>query len=331
MDFSALSPPVYGEELQRIISNPPSPRRAMIEGLLYERSILMMSAPPCVGKSLLALQMAVQMASQDKPVFGQLHVPKIRRSYIIMGERDIEEIRERLESMIKTNPFYTSHIMIDPYMQGMDLLKDDHQDAAINRIASFHENDIPIDCVFIDPIYCMVSGGLSKDEPATQFCRFSSRLQQRIGCSNILIHHTNRGARNKEGGRTDIDFYGSQWLFAHVTGAYQLDGNKDGVLMTNKKNSHSNLLDKIQLYYDADSQLSHMTEDMNQANALDRIMVYVRKCKKLHKEFKFADLEEESRVSRSRVRDILTGHLQKDLEIVRKSKYGGHIYKYVGD
>ena len=279
-----------GTELQEALNQTHPERKALIEGLLYERSILMVSADPGAGKSTITAQAIAQM-SCGLPVFGCLNVPRPIKCYYLAFERGREEILERLKVMQEIIPMNFDNIYINDSFIGYNVLDVHHADFIIKAI---NFDCISPDVVFIDPIYASVSGGLSSDEKASQFCRFSARLQSAVGCSNWLNHHTTKETYNNEG--TVIEksdpFYGSQWLKAHCTAAYYLKKKDGGTIMLNKKDSQNNLLKKIILEYNAEDYISFIDQQNAEIPAIDRLKMFLRnKWKSDNKTFYYDQLE----------------------------------------
>lgn len=279
-----------GEALKSALHETTPERKPLIEGLLFERSILMVSADPGAGKSTITAQAIAQM-SCGLPVFGQLNVPKPVKCYYIAFERGREEILERLKVMQDIIPMDFSNIHINDFFIGANVL-DSTQASAI--IGAIQYDCMGADVVFLDPIYACVSGGLSTDEKASQFTRFSARLQSEIGCANWLNHHTVKESYAQNGSPIEKadPFYGSQWLKAHCTAAYYLRKNDSGTVMLNKKDSQNNLLKKIILEYNPEDYISFIDQKNMELPAIDRLKMFIRnKWKSDNKTFYYDQLE----------------------------------------
>src|SRR3990167_6813869 len=122
-----------GEVLKTALNEINPERKALIEGFLYERSILMISADPGAGKSTLTAQAIAQM-SCGLPVFGCLFVPRPIQCYYISFERGREEILERLKVMQDIIPMDFSNIYINDSFIGYNVLDLTHADFIINSI-----------------------------------------------------------------------------------------------------------------------------------------------------------------------------------------------------
>lgn len=280
-----------GEALKSKIFEIRKEREALIEGLLYEHSVIMVSSDPGAGKSVLIANVMARL-SVGLPVFNELFTPKERTCYYIPFERGEDEILERLKHLQSATPIEYPNIFINENFIGMNVIDTKHADFIINTI----KLDCPKpDLIILDPIYAAVSGGLSTDEKASQFCRFSARLQNEFKCSIWLNHHTVKAQYSSFNGEAigkDDPFYGSQWLKAHCTASYYMKRNSedDGVILLKKKDSYGNLLEKIDLGFNADDYSLYAKEIETETTIKDRFYVFLRQHKTSGKMFTFKQL-----------------------------------------
>lgn len=265
---------VTGKLLKELLESEEEERQPLISGLLYQNSILMIAADPGAGKSMLTA-CAMAQASAGLPVFGFLKVHKPLRFYYIPSERGLSEISERFRVIREHVPIDYDNIVLDEEMIGMDVTKEQDADAIIMRIK---DQPFPPDVIILDPIYGFVKGGLSKDEKASEFCRFSARLQKEFSCSIWMNHHTVKQSYGTDGKAIDKSdpFYGSQWLKAHVTASFYMSKTKTGCKLENKKDSHGNLHALMEFNYNDESNLLIATnvesEDSIQTKLLNFIL-----------------------------------------------------------
>jgi RecA-family ATPase len=279
-----------GQSLKEALNEIPPERKPLIDGFLYERSVLMLSADPGAGKSTITAQAIAQM-SCGLPVFGCLNVPRPIKCYYLSFERGREEILERLKVMQDIIPMDFNNIFINDSFIGYNVLDIHHANTIITCIES---DCIFPDIVILDPIYSAVAGGLSTDEKASQFTRFSARLQSELGCTNWLNHHTTKETYANDG--TVIEkadpFYGSQWLKAHCTAAYYLKRKDGGSMLLNKKDSQNNLIKRIYLEYNPEEYISFIDQKNMEIPAIDRLKTFLRtKWKSDNKTFYYDQLE----------------------------------------
>lgn len=322
---------INGAQLKYEMENSSDEKEPFIEGFLYRNSVLMVYADSGLGKSVVVLNAMAQLCSGN-PVFGQLAVDQNKERplphvYWILAERSKHEPLSRLKQMSTSiHNFAHRNFTIDTKIQGYNLLDPNDQKRALERIHSIHTIH-PIDIVVFDPIYALVAGGLSEDKPATMFTRFSTLVQSTLGCTNILIHHTNRGGRDQKGARTKGDMYGSRWIDAHIDGAFHLQNNGNDASLTMTKDNHGVLLKKIQLYYDASTMLSWMPENGTSRTKLDELKDWL-KVKKAHNEsFTFDQMKDGIVVSTSKLRQILSRHQESLIEECSKGLKNKKIYR----
>lgn len=216
----------------------------------------MFASHPGVGKSILTIQMCLEITA-GLPVYGAFrsYPTKI---YYIQKERSLDEIAERVEEMQRYIPWNPDLFIIDSDLQPFSLANEKNFPWIIERIAK-HKPGL----IVIDPIGSGTPG-LSKDEPANAFCNFSTMLQKITGASVVLNHHVVKDTYNaKDGAKVEKDdpFYGSQWLKAHVTGSFLIEEIDGGRKFTNKKDSHSNLMNKFEVSYDSERMISTSKKD----------------------------------------------------------------------
>lgn len=297
------------EELRNRVTAQRESRPPIIEGLVHEKSVIMTSSDPGAGKSTVTAVMIAQ-ASIGLPVFGQLFVPKPVVSYYIPFERGAQEIEERFKHIQTVIPLEYNNIYVNERFMGMNVINERHADEIIGNIR--HDiGERKIDIIYLDPIYSSVAGGLSTDEKATLFTRFSTRLQVEFNCAIYMNHHTVKQSYSSETGHViekEDPFYGSQWLKAHCTGGFYMKrGAKDsGPILIQKKDSHSCLLSHINLVYEPETYTVFMHELDKTIPAKDRLLMAYRTFKNANKTVTFREIQGcMMGVSDSHLRDLL--------------------------
>lgn len=270
MNNMDLNPPLYGDELKRRMTEKIT-HEPIAEGFLYKHSSLMISSQPAIGKSVLAIQAALEL-SNGLPLFGELLVPAPIRVWYIQAERSEVESLERLQLMSADYPAISyDNLFIDTELQSLSFLNPDHQLVILERGLS-----IKPDLIIIDPLYG-IAGGLSKDEVGSAIAKMLTVLKQKLGCAIWINHHTVKTTydiiENQKVEKGD-PFYGAQWLKAHVTGSYLADMGDKGVRLTCKKDSHSLLMKNIQLEFDPETFLSTMKTE--ESTVRDRYILFIK-------------------------------------------------------
>lgn len=316
---------LVGEELRRAINEAPKERKVLIDGFLYEDSIIMYFADDGLGKSVLSMQVAVQ-ASAGSPVFGGLAVPSPLNVVYVVAERTMHEPLERIRFMSANTPVKYENLAVYTGLQGFNMLKEEHHTKALECLREVIGtlNGGKVDVVVLDPVYALCSGELKSDEATSMITSFTRKIQLTFGCAIILVHHTNRGGRNSEGERTDGDMYGNRFLSAHLTGRYHLKKNHEGVTMTAGKDSHDNLIDKVQLRFDRETFLSYLADEGFTSN--DKVMVYINS--KKGQTFTFNEISRViNGVCNRSLRYALNAQVKKGVLTVSKSNGKATLYK----
>ena len=309
----SIIPPITGDELHAWVNNPRPKREFMAEGLINEKSCIIIAADSGTGKSVISLQAALQL-SCGVPLFGALEVKRPYRCYYIQKERPKEEIGERIEFMQKVIKWNPENFILDDQLQSFNLARESTWETIISRIANFFP-----DIIFIDPIYAGTPG-LSKDEVASAFTTFLTMLEQRTGATVWLNHHTPKDTYDRDGGKIEKSdpIYGSTWIKAHVTAAYHMTKESDGVMLTKKKDSHLNLLKSISFEFDPETFISHAKGEWGNGN--DKILMFLNRLEKLNKPFNIDEIIASTDLSRSQVmRYFATGPFRNRIRNVSPS------------
>lgn len=321
----SLKEPITGHELIRFINSPKERRQPIVEGLIHEKSCVMFASHPGIGKSILLMQMCMEI-SAGLPVYAAFP-SQSKRIYYIQKERPLDEVAERVEELQKHIPWNPNNLIIDSELQTFNLANEKNHGWIIERIAR-HNPDI----VVIDPIGSGTPG-LSQDEPANLFCNFLTSLQQKTGATNILAHHAVKDSYTKDGNKIQKEdpFYGSQWIKAHVTGSYYIQTTEHGRLFNLKKDSHSNLIEKFEVAYDHESMIS--TSETNTMALKDRAKMFITNKKIAKSMFTVKDLHAYLGCDIRTVRKLMgTPPFDEGSKIISRHKVNGSatLYEPVG-
>ena len=307
-----LARPSYvGEDLKKRVNITRESRPPLIEGLIHEKSIIMNSSDAGTGKSVVTACLIAQ-TSIGLPAFGQLFVPRPLVNYYIPFERGSQEIEERFKHIQTSIPMDYERIHVNERFMGLNVINEHHADEIVSNIKhDLLQRGQRVDIIWLDPIYQAVAGGLSSDDKASMFTRFSTRLQVEFDCAIWMNHHTVKDSYSSDSGQRiqkEDPFYGSQWLKAHCSGAYYMKRLADdpGPVLLNKKDSHSCLLKKISLQYEPDTYTVFMTGVDKTMVAKDRLLMVYRTLKKDSKSVTFREIQGcMAGVSDSHLRELL--------------------------
>ncbi len=187
----------------------------LIPGLLTRSDKLIIFAAPGVGKSILVQQLAVALATESS--FLGLDVqPGAQRILFIAGEGDLRELQSRGQRIPGATP--DERIWYWPVpLFAMNTIR------GFNRMMEFAAELRPT-LTILDPIYPLMMGSMSEDEPVGDFVRNMNRLQHFAGCAIILTHHTHRPVKDQED--DENNFFGSMlWeAWAKQTWSMRRDG-----------------------------------------------------------------------------------------------------------
>lgn len=314
-----LDPPLTGSLLKERLSQEIT-HEPLIDGLLYRHASLMIYAHPAAGKSVVSLQAALQLCS-GFPVFGGLAVSKPRKVWYIQMERPDIESLERIKFMMDSVQINYDNFFLDTELQKLNFLNESHLARILAR-----GKEISADVAFIDPLYGIATG-LSRDEIASNLVKTLTILKSTLGITLWINHHVVKDSYG-QGGKIERDdpFYGSQWLKAHVTGAYNIEKSKVGTVWTCKKDSHSNLLKSLELAFDEESYISTM--ESNSLVFADKLKLYINaKFRSNNKTFYFNECMKAIMCRNDTLRRLLRSPLFSDAIIKLKSSGKSTIYE----
>jgi len=312
-----------GDRLMEAIQSAKEKRAPIAEGFLYEQTINMMVAEPGIGKSTISTQVAIELAA-GLPIFGLFKMPKAVKILYCQTERSIVEFLERVEVVSKRYPIVKENLYITDEYQRLNLLNPSHVVLLIECI----KRDCPdVKVIFFDPIYAMVSGGLSADEPASAFTRAMSNIQKITGATLYYNHHTVKAQHDAKGYeiKKKDPFYGSQWLKAHVTGYFHMTKSAEGVLMTCKKDNYRLLPGIISLTYDSETELCSVPSE--EIPAIERVRNFLKIQEIANKEFYFNDIVRETQLCTRTIRKLLVHSSISDKLEVLSSIKNKNLYK----
>ena len=323
MDLSNIPLPLTGDVLMDRLKNSKNKRKVIADGLLYEKTSLMIAADPGTGKSTVSAQVAVELAG-GFPVFGFFNVPKPVKVLYIQTERSILELLERIETLSKILPVVKENLVVTDEYQRLDLLNPTHANLFLKAVKRDYGG---ARVVFLDPIYSTVSGGLKSDEPASAFTKVMSHVQKELDCALWYNHHTTKTTYKRDGSKLEKDdpFYGSQWLKAHVTGSYYMKATREGVTLVLKKDNYRLLSPSIALEYDPETELCSVISD--KLPAIDKLRNFIQVKKSDGKAFSFKDIQSYTKLGNRTIRELLLHSSISDSIIVVSSIRNKNLYK----
>lgn len=249
---------LYGDDIVKFIQNMTDDVEWIADGFITEPSITMIYATDGIGKSLIGVQAALELAS-GLPVFKAFHTTKPLKVVYVVAERSIKEPLKRIKRMM-TDQGLGEHlklenIAITTRFQGRDLSKAENTQMLFTVLQEAAQSLGGMDIIFFDPLYALVKGDLKSDEAINSVFNFFRLVGSTTGASIVFLHHENRGTRIEgEKERSGQDFYGNKFISGLCTAVWHMikDGSKEDMrtILVNEKDTESALSPRITLEYD---------------------------------------------------------------------------------
>lgn len=290
MATSEIPAPLTGVALEQALTTRVQERPVLIDGLLYEGTVVLVASDAGVGKSTILLQLAVQ-GGLAAPVFGLFPCVRPLTVYYLMSERDVWEPLDRLQRLQAHLPFETARLIIDAECVGLLLTHPHHRTLLLHRVATYQP-----DIVILDPVYGFFEGGMAGDEVAIRIGRFCTALLKSsprpLGI--LLSHHNVKHPKSLDAQghllERENPYYGSQFLKAYVTGYYDLSKTAQGTLWRRKKDTYGLLHPDFQLTYDPITGLSHAESKLDVLDKRDRFRLFLQAHAASHQPFQASDI-----------------------------------------
>lgn len=285
--FPALHGDSYRKAIEACEWVPPF----LVNDLLPEEAIFMLSSDGSVGKSTMSINAAAAM-SAGLPVWGGFPCARPLRVYYVIGERTCREPLRRLKHLQAVVPANPDNLWLsDSFSGSCNLLMDADGDALIEQV----QKDCPegIDVLILDPLYPFVQGALSEDRVGNLLCRQLVRIKRRLKCVLWLCHHNVKLRTTDKGEfvRAANPMYGSVWLYNLVT--IQLAAAKETevqCVLDRKKDNWGVLAKTITLLYDRDTESVQVPEHQASLNKAERVDTFLREHASAGKPFTKEDL-----------------------------------------
>lgn len=227
------------------------------DGFLTDASITMLYATDGIGKSLIGIQGALELAS-GLPMFKSFHVERPQKVIYCVAERSIKEPLKRIKTMIQDEDFCEKikfeNFTITTEFQGKDLSNLSQADALMEVLKTHIEFMGGCNIIFFDPLYALVRKDLKTDEAINGVFSFFRRIGNELGANVFFLHHENRGQRQPgETERSGQDYYGNKFISGLCTAVWHMmkDKGKDKfkTFILNEKDSESCLVPRLCLDY----------------------------------------------------------------------------------
>lgn len=293
--------PRTGSSLLDDIKNLEFKRIPIVSDFLFQNDTFMISSSSGVGKSTIIIQTALSLAS-GSPLFGFLETVKTR-TYVYQSEGDYEESIERIRFMLPSFPdFDPEYLCWDTYKY-LDLSTSDYGiKFLVNRIKESFPNP---ELIILDPIYCLTSEDICTGKGALQIIKLSNYLRGAFNCAIMMVHHNTKDSHFYSGNQKiekDDSYYGHSFIKNHLRTSYALKQNdtKTNPMLIRKKGRGSDTLQSINLSYDSETMICHMTAQSG--SNLDRIRAYALELKASGQTTGFSAVRDQCNVSDSFLR-----------------------------
>jgi len=192
--------------LRELLEHHPSPVPALIEpGLLPASGILFLGGEPKLGKSVLAANLALALASGSSRLGFQ--VPAPRRVLICQFELPTPHFAERLDTMRQLiGPAADSNLFVDTVATGHLLSTPHGLDHFLGSARA-----VNAEVIILDPLYSTHDQDENDTRAMSALCQSLLRLRDGSGAALIVIHHVRKAAGRHEIGSA---FRGSSALHA---------------------------------------------------------------------------------------------------------------------
>ena len=179
----------------------PPPRSWLVEGLLEKSKPSLLAAVGGVGKSMLALDLAIKV-SQGQGTWLNKPIKNAGNVLMLMAEDDRSEVFRRTKALDKGDKRFDAEydvfaytvpdapkplILLKDDARGLDLTPEAHE--LINEISTIPD----LSLVVIDPIQSFVAAPITTSQEAAQlYCQFCSSIASKFECSVLSIHHMSK-------------------------------------------------------------------------------------------------------------------------------------------
>jgi len=193
------------------LSTPPPRMRWVLDGLLPQAIVGMLVAQGGTGKSMLALQLGIAVAS-GHDFLGAFGVPKPGGVLLLFAEDDDDEVHRRLDAAMNPlraiDPALAAVVGMRLFIKSMvshnNLMTEgqQHRSVASTGYADrliLSANQIPdLRLIVIDPASRFRGGDENTAQDTTRFVEELERIRMATGATILILHHTNKGSMSQD-------------------------------------------------------------------------------------------------------------------------------------
>ncbi len=224
----------------------------IIEGLILKGDLNLIHAPGGLGKSMLALHIALHLAAHGTDpknplgtIFGRFPVPKARTSLFIQAENSTAAMNHRIQAMTTGNPTLKnglSKVLVlsqyeDTTITGKRFSDPEFCNFVVEHIKEIEEGGIKIDLLIIDPLISYLDGNENDSVQTRATLDGISRIAGQAKVTPVLIHHANKGGKEYRGSTAINDWTRNRISLTPVEGTKPVSKQKSESLIPKLKKS----------------------------------------------------------------------------------------------
>lgn len=278
----------------------------------------MLVAPPKMSKTVLAVQMACSLSS-GTAFLNNLDIPQSVKILYIATEMKDEELKDRFirtSNHINTNQ--DNIILVCTKGTSFKFNTNSGRKYIAELIEMY--KDAPPKVIFIDSVYKAFHGSLTRDDIVNDFLLEVDKLAAEFDAAVVLVHHTRKETRDKEGDYidvTDADTFGSQFLLGSVDHLIRLERIKkekmplDRFIRCETQRSGT-IISGLRIRLHQPDPLYFYTVDLNEMEKIEILELLKRNDKPLN----IANIIEKTDIGRTKIYQVLKT-LQNENKVVK--------------
>lgn len=222
----------------------------IIEGLILKGDLNLIHAPGGVGKSMLALYIALYLAAHgtgpENPlntIFGRFPIPKARATLFIQAENSTAAMNHRIQAMTTGNPTLKNGLSMvfilrqddDTTITGKSFSDPEFCNSVVEYIKDIEEGGVKVALLIIDPLISYLDGSENDSVETRATLDGISRIASQAKCTPIVIHHANKAGKEYRGSTAINDWARNRISLTPVESSKPGTNTKPGSLIPKLK------------------------------------------------------------------------------------------------